>query len=294
MATPKLPTLTLTKGLPGSGKSTWAKGQVTAGNAVRVNRDDLRNMLHGGKYSKKNEQQVTVTQFAAIDFILKSGQNVIVDDTNLNPNTEGRLREHFGNRANIVIKDFTDVPIATCVERDSKREGNACVGPEVITRMYEQYRPMTAKVDKTLEESIIALNRPDAVMVDIDGTLAHHDKKRSPFDWKQVINDRPDQTIISLVRHLDSSHYIIIMSGRDSVCRPETEAWLEKWNVPYNVLLMRAEGDTRKDSIIKEELYNAHVRNKYDVKFVLDDRNQVVDMWRLNGLKCLQCEPGAF
>lgn len=294
MATPKLPTLTLCKGLPASGKSTWARDQAERGKAVRVNKDDLRNMLHSGKYSKPNEKQVRAIQYTAIEILIANGVNVIIDDTNLNPTTVHHFIESFSDRAKIEFKDFTDVPVEVCLERDSKREGKANVGPNVILGMYEQYRPMTAKVERTLEESIIALNRPDAVMVDIDGTLAHHDKQRSPFDWKQVINDRPDQTIISLVRHLDSSHYIIIMSGRDSVCRPETEAWLKKWNVPYNALFMRAEGDVRKDSIVKEELYNTHVRNKYDVKFVLDDRNQVVDMWRLLGLKCLQCEPGCF
>ena len=54
-------------------------------------------------------------------------------------------------------------------------------------------------------------------------------------------------------------------------------------------------GDVRKDSIVKKELYQAHVEGQFFVQFVLDDRNQVVDLWRLElGLPCLQVNYGDF
>jgi hypothetical protein len=58
---------------------------------------------------------------------------------------------------------------------------------------------------------------------------------------------------------------------------------------------MRKTGDRRADNIVKRELFEARVRNKYNIDFVLDDRNQVVDMWR-NELKltCLQVAEGDF
>jgi hypothetical protein len=57
---------------------------------------------------------------------------------------------------------------------------------------------------------------------------------------------------------------------------------------------MREAGDSRKDSIVKQELYEKHIEPSYDVFVVLDDRNQVVDMWRSLGLVCLQVAPGDF
>lgn len=70
--------------------------------------------------------------------------------------------------------------------------------------------------------------------------------------------------------------------------------WLEANNIGYHELLMRNKDDNRKDSIIKKELFDKHIRGRYDVMFVLDDRNQVVEMWRSLGLKCLQVENGDF
>jgi hypothetical protein len=58
--------------------------------------------------------------------------------------------------------------------------------------------------------------------------------------------------------------------------------------------MMRKQGDFRRDSIVKKEIYDNDIKGKFDVEFVLDDRQQVVDMWREIGLKCLQVAPGNF
>ena len=59
-------------------------------------------------------------------------------------------------------------------------------------------------------------------------------------------------------------------------------------------LHMRRAGDARKDSVVKRELFDAHVRDRYNVRRVYDDRNQVVDMWRSLGLACLAVAEGNF
>jgi hypothetical protein len=83
-------TLTITRGLPGSGKTTWARQQV---GAVRVNRDDLRRMLHGRHLGfPRAEAQVTVAQRALVAALLGHGLNVICDDTNLSPSAVRELR----------------------------------------------------------------------------------------------------------------------------------------------------------------------------------------------------------
>lgn len=140
---------------------------------------------------------------------------------------------------------------------------------------------------------------PRAVLVDIDGTLAlrgAHAGVRSFFDWSRVGEDQPNPPVVELVRLIaDTDRYtVILMSGRDEVCRPETEAWLKEHAIPYDQLHMRPERDNRKDSIVKRELYEAHVAGRHSVAFVIDDRNQVVREWRSMGLTVFQCADGDF
>jgi len=132
--------------------------------------------------------------------------------------------------------------------------------------------------------------KPTAIMVDIDGTLAHMDG-RSPYDYSKVSEDLFDDVIADITRKYKN---VVVMSGRPEDCREDTENWLHKHAVRFNQLLMRTSGDNREDSIIKLELFKEHVEPKYQILFVLDDRNRVVKMWRDNGLKCLQVAEGDF
>ena len=74
------------------------------------------------------------------------------------------------------------------------------------------------------------------------------------------------------------------MSGRDEVCRDATQKFLDEYVGEGLQLHMRGEKDSRQDYVVKHELFNAHVADKYHVKFVLDDRDQVIQLWR-DGLK---------
>jgi hypothetical protein len=218
---------------------------------------------------------------------LGEGFNVIVDDTNLNPKHEDRIREigkEFGS--SVEVKWFhIDVDVA--IERDLKR--NRSVGERVIRKMFNDWiRPTPTPMiqDKSLERAII---------VDIDGTVAKMNG-RGAFDWDRVGEDKPNSPIIDIVQRFATTHTIIFMSGRDSVCREQTLVWLkDNVRLTHFHLFMRPEGDNRKDSIVKRELFDTNVRDKFRIDFVLDDRNQVVDMWRNDlGLTCLQVVWGDF
>lgn len=133
-----------------------------------------------------------------------------------------------------------------------------------------------------------------AIIVDIDGTLAKMNG-RGPFEWDRVGEDLVNEPVRKMVNTYADKAQVIIFSGRDSVCRPETETWLALNNVRYDALFMRPEGNFEKDSIIKRRLYDENILGKYDIDFVVDDRNQVVDMWRKDlGLTCFQVDYGDF
>lgn len=271
-----MPTLTITRGFPGSGKSTWAKKQYSK-TTVGVNRDLLR-MMTGGKWWPANEHLVTDIQTSAIEAALARGLNVIVDDTFLNDKYVEQMRQTaLRLNADFVVNDsFLSVPITKCIERDAARERS--VGKDVIVRMYYEYWAQRTRPDNA--------GSARAILVDIDGTLAHV-PGRTPFAHggfpyeRNKTHDTVDLTIRGVLGTFASMYeYIILLSGRDGADRADTETWLAQNGVPYHQLLMRAEGDDRPDTVVKKELYMNHVQGKWRVDFVIDDRPSVVRMWR--------------
>jgi hypothetical protein len=133
------------------------------------------------------------------------------------------------------------------------------------------------------------------VIADIDGTIALRGD-RGPYDETRVLDDAPSQNIIDVVLAMWlAGHGIILTSGRKEGCREGTAAWLDQHcQFTPLMLLMRADGDGRKDAIVKREMYETQIAPYYRVTAVFDDRQQVVDMWREIGLTCCQVAPGNF
>lgn len=141
--------------------------------------------------------------------------------------------------------------------------------------------------------------RLPAVLVDLDGTLADN-SHRGPYEYELLPADRPIYPIIELVQHLHRipGYPVIFMTGREDRddVRPDTVAWLG-FHVgisPVVELLMRPGGDFRPDEIVKRELYEQHVQARFDVQYVFDDRQKVVNMWRSLGLTVLDVAGNTF
>ena len=274
------------KGLPASGKSTYAKGLVSKNhNWVRVNKDDLRAMMNNGEFSGKLEKQVVKTEREIAENALKIGKSVVIDDTNFNPTHEEFFRQLAKSYKAEFDVEFFNTPLEICMIRDNERPNG--VGETVIRKMYNQYlkpKPAVYERDESLPKSIIC---------DIDGTLAHM-KDRGPYDWSRVGEDEVDSIIKNLLKILKEKYVIILVSGRDGCCMDETKQWLEDNGIQYDQLLMRGNGDNSPDIIIKKAIFDVYIKDNYNIEFVLDDRNQVVEMWRSLGLKCLQVQEGDF
>ena len=153
--------------------------------------------------------------------------------------------------------------------------------------------------ERTPDRYVPDRSKPAAWVVDVDGTLALADG-RSPYEYDRVGEDLPNEPVVALVGALiRNGYHIVVMSGREDSCRDETEEWLVRnlggrGRPLHSALHMRATGDNREDSVVKIELFHEHVAPNWNVWGVLDDRDQVVAMWRSLGLFCCQVAPGSF
>lgn len=304
---PESPKLIITRGLPASGKTTKAKDWVAEDptRRARVNRDDTRDMLHGRRLgTPEQEIQVTKVRNAAVSSLLDRGISVVCDDMTLQQRYARDLRRLAElHNAELEVWDLTDVPVDVCIERDLVR--SRTVGAYVIRDLHARFiagksYPLPFPEDpketsEALKPYVPVCGTPRIAMVDIDGTVALM-AGRSPYDETRVHEDLPNLRVIEAVLMFKEAGLgIMFLSGRSSACMKETRQWISD-NVGLDVfaLIMRPEGDKRKDSIVKYELFNKYIRNDFDVRFVLDDRNQVVDMWRSIGLTVFQVADGNF
>lgn len=145
-----------------------------------------------------------------------------------------------------------------------------------------------------------------SIIVDVDGTLAdcehrRHFVEKKPKDWKSffarehVLKDPAIMPVVHLVRCMaESGYHVIIVTGRQRSHKDMTIEWLRKNGIPFSSFFCRDEGDFREDYVVKSEILDHLISIGHDIHFTVDDRKQVVDMWRARGLVCFQVAEGNF
>lgn len=315
-------TITLTTGLPASGKSTWALEQVknSNGKIVRINLDDIRSMLWGDTpWTKELEQSALEVQDKAILAAVKMGKDVIVDNTHLNKTGPTRIKRLFDGEIEFKVQDFTDVPTITCFDRNEYRiaMGRPGVPREAITNMAKQLQKPWRLTAEFMNDIVLSPplvydpNLPWCVVFDTDGTTALH--RRSPYNYAKANTDLPNRNIITTIEMLRGGGYYdldgieyeaihtIGMSGRPATWRDLTENWyLDIAQMDYDEFHMRGEDldnpedDKRNDAEVKQEMVDKHIRGKYNVLVWFDDRDRVVRRLRKLGINVAQVNDGDF
>ena len=277
----------LLKGLPASMKSSWAQEQAKTGNYIIVSKDEIRKMFGG--YKPSREKEVLRIRNRLIESAIQMRKNVIVDDTNLNPKHErhiAKMARDLGCKFEINDSFLQESPEA-CIERDLHR-GDKAVGASIIWEQY--YRWVCPNPIKKLNQEF---DKPRCVICDIDGTLAVNDENRSYYDMTRVGEDSVNPAISLIVDALynygterNGKPYptIILVSGRNESARESTEEWLSKNLIPYDLLYMRKENDSRRDEIVKEEIYHEYIEPYYGVLCAIDDRPRCVRLWQRLGI----------
>ena len=293
-------------GAPGSGKSTFARYFLrTEDNWIRVNRDDFRLMQFGDSLIIPfYEERISKMVEASVLTLLKSDTNVIIDATNTSLRTIQDMIHTYTEYADISFKVF-DLPVDELVKRCDKRyeETGKFISKSVVERNVANlkhtlekfdFAPIPRKVQvATTSYATQDKNLPKAVICDLDGTLSLLNG-RDPYNAATCDNDLLNEPVAAALKMAKQQGYqVILLSGRENKFREPTMRFLDKHQIGYDLLLMRTSNDFRKDNIIKRELFEGEIQGKYFVEFLLDDRNQVVDMWRKDlHLPCFQVNYG--
>lgn len=294
----------VTVGCPGSGKSTWAKEYcATRPGWYVVNRDNIRVGLMGitarneYKYSKAREKLVTEIMQDQILAIMEkdSTKGVIVADTNLNEDRRSVFEIHAESNGWSYHEEVFDVPWIELLKRNTYR-GEGAVPVDVLRQMFWK---MCEYQKKPVYDG--TPGKPKAVIFDVDGTLAKM-VGRSPYDLEKCDTDIINPMVVDLARsYFRDGYAVIVVSGRESGTEEEpyrykdmTANWLVDMFIPFTDHFQRDQGDSRTDMIVKEEIFWRDIAPNYDVKLAVDDRDQVVEMWRRIGVECWQVEFGSF
>lgn len=276
-------------GPPGSGKSTKAL-QLQAEGYTRINQDEQGKEGH----------------LEAFNRALAESRDIVVDRMNFNK--EQRLRylspaPQYDTEIQVFHETF-----ATCFKRCMERENHPTVKTfedasnalEFFFKNYERVQDSEANAVKLYYPEH---TKPTAIICDLDGTLCNIDhrlkwvktesgKPNWPMFFAGIKDDSPNPWCQDILE--TSIDAIVLCSGRGEEYRKPTEEWLNH-NLPtYSRLLMRGVKDYRPDHVVKEILLDFEILPRYKINYVIDDRQQVVYMWRRRGFVCLQCAQGDF
>lgn len=312
-------------GVPGSGKSTWIKenAHITEGFKL-ISTDDIIEAHASSIDSTYNA--VYKEYFGTAESVMNSmveeyvqhGMDIVWDQTNTTKksraskiaklkdyeiiafyfetpeNIKGRLAKRELETGKYIPPYVVDNMIAN-IEQPSMEEGFAHV---------QHVFPDNSDV-LDIEQAKETMNTKNKVIiVDVDGTLADIEHRRhfvtaKPKNWgaffKAQKNDKPHTDIVYLVNLLkNDGNTIIIASGRTDDSKDQTTQWLHDHGIQFDHIFMRRAGDYRSDDIVKFEILQVIIDQFGFPYMAIDDRNQVVDMWRTNGVRCLQVAPGDF
>lgn len=282
---------TILVGPPGSGKSTYAITNLTL-NTAYVNQDSQGKVGHADKFAEA----------------IQLRSDIIVDRMNFNKEQRKRyitVAKANGYETEIIVFHES---YQTCLNRCEARKDHLTVKDKataikVLNFFFSNYERVQDNEADVVERRWPDIEKPSAICIDLDGTLCNiehrqkfvlNERKNWPMFFAGISKDTPNKWCKQIIDVLSAYHKIVLCTGRGGEYKETTEAWLKSYKVHYDDLFMRQIKDYRKDSIIKEVLLDFEILTRYEPTYMIDDRQQVVDMYRNRGYTVLQCAPGNF
>jgi hypothetical protein len=245
------------------------------------------------------------------DMAILAGENVVVDRMGFTKNQRSRyidLAKTHGYITKIIVLHES---YATCLQRCLDRKNHETIKEEkaaksALNMFFSKYERVQDNEADVVERHWPSGLKQLAIICDLDGTLCKVDHRlhfvRRPKgekkDWngffRAMTHDEVNQWCKDILETFNNKYAVVLCSGRPDNYRIQTEEWLFKHKIAYESLFMRNRGDQRQDNIAKEIILDFEILTRYTPYFMIDDRQQVVDMWRARGYTCLQCADGAF
>lgn len=298
----------LTRGIPGSGKSTWAKAWVTEDpeHRIRLNWDDMRNMM--GPYWVPSREPINKHMlWAGLNMAAYCTRpyDIVIDNMNLN-SKDWKQYEDWINNYNqslnseetntqyvLEFKDFF-IPLEECIRRDAMRPNP--IGEKTIKDIWRRYKHFiqTTEVENVVNNLRQSTGKVPCIVVDMDSTMCFNTTKRPWYGdgaAEGMLKDVPNPGVVAVVKELQRKFPIIVVTGRDTTQATVTKQWLAKQGIIPTEFYFRTEGDYRKGVEVKNELIN-QVLNKYDIVAIFEDCEPIVKMFRDMGLTVLQPNKG--
>ena len=302
--------LILTRGIQGSGKSTWARKWVGEDpeHRIRINNDDIRNML-GVYWVTSREGLVTDIKKRAAQYAMYRNYDIVVDNMNLNPKEikfwEDLVWAHnetVGNNSElkdkydsyeIEFKDFF-IPLEECIRRDVMRPNP--IGEKVIRDTWRRYKHFiqTSEVERYVNNLKRYEGKPKCIVIDMDSTVCFNMSKRPWYGEgaaEGMVDDVPNTGVCDIIRQLQEQYLIVVATGRDTSQEEVTKQWLARQGINADEFYFRTNGDYRKGVEIKKEEITA-ILEKYDIVAIFEDCEPIVQMYRDMGLTVLQPNKG--
>ena len=277
----------------GSGKSTLAKEYKDLG------------------YEYINQDSQGKEHLNLFDLAILAGKNVIVDRMGFSKQQRERyisLAKTKEYKTKIIVLHES---YKTCFDRMMLRQGHETIKDEKSARsalgmFFSKYE----RVQDVEADEVVRVWPPGpkalAAIFDLDGTLCNCEKRRhfvnkpkgEKKDWAGFFREISEDTLhlwcAEILKAFSYKYSIVLCSGRPDDYRKQTVEWLKKHGIVYENLFMRPRNDSRQDNITKEVILDFEILTRYTPYIMIDDRQQVVDMWRSRGYTCLQCDKGDF
>lgn len=278
-------------GPAGAGKSTLAKEYVACG------------------YTYVNQDAQGRKHLEIFDAAIESGLFVVVDRMNFTKQQRSRyldIAKSHGYSTKIIV---LHQPYQVCLERCLARQGHETIKEEeaaqsALNMFFSKYERVEDGEADEVERRWPEGKKLKAVICDLDGTLCKidhrlHFVRGEKKDWKGFFDEMKNDSVNTwcadiLLRFFGPEMCIVFCSGRPDSYRRDTAWWLKNHGLDIGPLFMRNRADHRQDNIAKEIILDFEILTRYEPYFMIDDRQQVVDMWRKRGYTCLQCAHGDF
>lgn len=304
MTSNRTPSLKVLRGIPASGKSTYAEKWVAEDpeNRVRINRDSIRQELWGNMSAHVGEDKVTKAEQKQLHDSLASGKDVISDNTNTNtkflPNLI-KTAESYG--ATVSHKDFP-ITLKEAIKRNNARD--RVVPEHVLRNMHSRLGPQgqfpVFPGSYPVKPLVLPKKRTMAIMFDMDGSLndvrgvLKHITGENPKtgrrnrDWDSFHRmsefEPANEEVLQMAKDAHAAGFtVLITTARAEEYRETTQKWCDDHGVPYTNIFMRPSGDHRPDYEIKKEMFEK-INMYYDVVRAVDDNPQAIQAWKEKGI----------